>query len=132
VHGTRISPPPYFDVQTYLASITWLEALAPEHLLTAHYPAMGAREAAVFLAESRGFVAELAQTVEHALRRSAEPLTLAALTAEVDGEVGPFPSFGNELAGPVRAHADELVENGRVVREAGAGGVPVWRWVDGR
>jgi glyoxylase-like metal-dependent hydrolase (beta-lactamase superfamily II) len=128
VAGALISPPPYFAVQPYLDSIARLEGLAPAHLLTAHYPALPAGGAARFLARSRAFVHELGRAVADTLRDAGTPLSLRAVTAAADQAVGPFASFANELAGPVRAHLEDLVAAG----EAGATtvkGVPAWTWL---
>ncbi len=125
--GRLLQPPPYFTVQPYLATIAQLERLAPDHLLTAHYPAMHGTEVSRFLTESRRFVGDLDQSVAGILREAGRPLTLRAITEQADARVGPFPSFANELAGPVRAHLEELVSGGRA-RHATVDGRACWEW----
>src|SRR5215210_3197710 len=43
--GERLLPPRYFDAPSYQSTIRKLQALRPEHLLTAHYPPMQGDEA---------------------------------------------------------------------------------------
>ncbi len=127
--GRIISPPPYFGVGPYLATIARLERLAPDTLLTAHYPVMRGADVARFLLDSHLFVEEVGQAVADLLRAAPTALTLKELTAGVDARVGPYAVLGNELAGPVLAHVAELVAAGRAKLVA-ADGPPAWRWVE--
>ncbi len=129
VAGKRIGPPPYFVIASYLETIERLNQLAPEHLLTAHYPAMHSDAVSRFLLESRDFVTEMGQAVEEILRSARKPLPLKDLTAQVDARVGPYVSFTNELAGPVRAHTEALVTLGRA-RQTEVDGRTAWEWID--
>jgi glyoxylase-like metal-dependent hydrolase (beta-lactamase superfamily II) len=128
--GQRVQPPPYFAVAPYLEAVARLEDLAPRHLLAAHFPAMDAATGARFLAASRAFVGEVQQAVVEALRTSGRPVSLKEATAAVDARVGPFSFLGNELAGPVRAHLEDLTRTGQAVT-APAGDWPGWRWTGG-
>jgi glyoxylase-like metal-dependent hydrolase (beta-lactamase superfamily II) len=129
--GRRIQPPPYFAVAPYLEAAARLAALAPRRLLAAHYPAMDEAAATRFLAASRAFVGEVQQAVVEVLRTAGGgAVTLKAGTAAVDARVGPFPVLGNELAGPVRAHLEDLVGAGRA-EPTESGGRPAWRWRGG-
>jgi glyoxylase-like metal-dependent hydrolase (beta-lactamase superfamily II) len=137
VAGTLLSPPPYFAVRPYLDSIARLRHLRPAHLLTAHYPALSGEAVEHFLSRSRGFVLDLARSVADTLRGAGSPLTLKAITAAADRAVGPFASFANELAGPVRAHLEDLVAAGEAgttveTSETGGEGVPAWAWLGRR
>jgi glyoxylase-like metal-dependent hydrolase (beta-lactamase superfamily II) len=129
VNGRRISPPPYFATAPYLATIEHLTRLAPRCLLTAHYPALRGPAVERFLEQSRAFVLETGQAVTGALREARRPLTLKELTAAVDARVGPFSVLANELAGPVRAHLNDLVGAGQARPAPDAeGGLPAWEW----
>ncbi len=127
--GRIISPPPYFSVGPYLATIARLERLAPATLLTAHYPVMRGADVARFLHESWRFVEEAGQAVADLLRAAPTALALKELTAGTDARVGPYAVLGNELAGPVLAHVADLAAAGRAELVA-ADGPPVWRWVE--
>jgi glyoxylase-like metal-dependent hydrolase (beta-lactamase superfamily II) len=108
LQGRRISPPPYFAVAPYRRSIAQLLDLEPEHLLTAHYPAMRATAAAQFLRESAAFVDSLERAVTEVVASARGPLSLREVTRQVDARLGPYSAFANELAGPVKAHLDAL------------------------
>jgi glyoxylase-like metal-dependent hydrolase (beta-lactamase superfamily II) len=119
--GTMQSPPPYYDVASYLATITRLQALEPEWLLTAHYPILRRAEAAEFLAASRAFVAQVESAVLEALRAARRPLPLSALIALVNDRLGPF-ELRIQWAGPVLAHLEQHVAVGRVRMQMAEGG----------
>lgn len=127
LQGNLISPPPYFEVEPYLWTIETLASLEIDHLLTAHYALMQGEAVAQFLHDSRAFVQELGDAVAHIVQHAEEPLTLKDITQEADARVGPFTQFANELAGPVRAHVRQLVEQGQAVEET-KDGVVAWRW----
>ena len=55
-------------------------------------------------------------------------VTLADLLAVLGPELGPFTSFPNELAGPIRSHLGELVAEGVVEPVPGAD-PPAWKWI---
>jgi glyoxylase-like metal-dependent hydrolase (beta-lactamase superfamily II) len=128
VDGRLLSPPPYFAVTPYLDSIARLEQLAPAQLLTAHYPVLSGEAVSRFLGASRGFVQELARAVADTLRDAGSPLPLREVTLAAERAVGPFATFANELAGPVRAHLEHLVAAGRAgtTQERGH---PAWTWL---
>jgi len=122
-----IHPPPYMDAAAYETSIEKLRALQPERLLTAHYDVIEGDEVDDFLDASAAFV----YRTRAAVRRSTEAsgtVTLAGLLAEMVPELGPFTSFPNELAGPLRSHLSELVAEGIVTSVPGAS-PPAWKWI---
>jgi len=127
--GRIISPPPYFSVGSYLATIARLERLAPDTLLTAHYPVMRGADVARFLLASQLFVEEAGQAVADLLRAAPTAIALKELTASADARVGPYAILGNELAGPVLAHVADLAAAGWASPVA-ADGPPAWRWVE--
>jgi glyoxylase-like metal-dependent hydrolase (beta-lactamase superfamily II) len=125
MEGNVISPPPYFDVASYEASVQLLRKLEPHLLLTAHYAPMEGAEATGFLEESLQFVERARRAVREALAE-AEEMNLPALLRAVSPRLGPFTVMENELAGTLRAHARELAAAGEA--EEAAGEPAAWRW----
>jgi glyoxylase-like metal-dependent hydrolase (beta-lactamase superfamily II) len=95
--GTLLIPPRIYDTVGYAATIQRIAALAPERLLTAHFPVV--EDVDGFLERSRAWSEHVATAV-----RDADG-DLRALTDEVNGRVGPYPEFAHELAAAVRDHA---------------------------
>ena len=124
MNGNVISPPPYFDVAAYEGSVRLLRSLAPRRLLTAHYEVMEGDDAFRFLEESATFVERARHAVAAALAEHGE-LTLRGLLETANPALGPFTVMQNELAGTLRAHAQELVATGRAVEVPGDG-PPAW------
>jgi len=114
-----IHPPPYFEIEPYLGAARKLQALAPQRLLTAHYDVMEGAEVDRFLADTIAFVEDARRVTETALAEAGD-LTLAELFALADPQLGPFTSMANELAGPLRAHLRELVDQGRAREDPAA------------
>jgi glyoxylase-like metal-dependent hydrolase (beta-lactamase superfamily II) len=122
-----IHPPPYMDTEAYENTIQTLRGLQPERLLTAHFDVIDGAEVADFLDASAAFVSR----TRAAVRRATEAnglVTLAGLLVELGPELGPFTSFPNELAGPLRSHLGELVAEGVVLPLLGAS-PPAWKWI---
>lgn len=118
--GRVIHPPPYFDVAAYAATVAAVRALRPNRLLTAHFAVMDGAEVEAFLDASDDFILRARAAVAEILAGSGE-VDLAGLVAAADARLGPFTSMANELAGTVRAHADELVAAGAARSEPGSG-----------
>jgi glyoxylase-like metal-dependent hydrolase (beta-lactamase superfamily II) len=110
--GNVIHPPPYFDVAGYLGAARTLQALHPQRLLTAHYDVIEGEEVDRFLADTVAFVEDARRLVAEALADRGS-LTLPEVLALGDPRLGPFTSMPNELAGSLRAHLRELVQQGR-------------------
>lgn len=125
--GSVISPPPYFDAESYESSIRLLMNLAPNRLLTAHYPVIEGAGVVRFLAESAAFVERARGVVTEELTRAGE-LGLKELLGRANARLGPFTVMENELAGPLRSHLQELVKDGRAYQVVGRQ-PPVWRVV---
>ena len=100
--GNRLIPPRYFDAAGYQATIRKLIALRPEHLLTAHYPAMQGDEALDFLHRSLEFTEQVQRVVGEGLDDGTADLW--ELTKRADADLGPYPEFMTELGAGVRAH----------------------------
>lgn len=122
-----IHPPPYLDATAYENSIETVRMLQPERLLTAHYDVMEGAEVEDFLDASAAFVSRTRAAVRRETNASGT-VTLAGLLAELGPELGPFTSFPNELAGPLRSHLGELVAEGVVASVPGAN-PPAWTWI---
>jgi glyoxylase-like metal-dependent hydrolase (beta-lactamase superfamily II) len=117
MEGTVIHPPPYFDVDAYVASARRLQELAPARLLTAHYDVMEGAAVNRFLADTLAFVEDVEAAVRRELQ-AAGAISLAELLDRTGDELGPFTSMPNELAGTLRAHLDRLVGQGRARQDA--------------
>ena len=100
--GNRLIPPRYFDAPGYQATIRKLQALRPEHLLTAHYQPMQGEEALAFLDRSLGFTEQVHRVAGEGL--AAGITDLWELTKRADERLGPYPEFMHELGAGVRAH----------------------------
>jgi glyoxylase-like metal-dependent hydrolase (beta-lactamase superfamily II) len=99
----KLIPPRYYDVDGLRATITRLEILQPELLLTAHYPVLDRTEALEWLATGRAFLDDVERAVRAAQAQGVTDLW--ELTQRVDAEVGPYPEFMTELGATVRAYA---------------------------
>ena len=95
--GTLLIPPRIYDTVAYAATIDRIAALAPDRLLTAHFPVV--EDVDAFLERSRGWSEHVAAAVREG------DGDLRALTDQVNGRVGPYPEFAHELAAAVRDHA---------------------------
>ncbi len=122
-----IHPPPYMDAAAYEGTIETLRVLQPERLLTAHYDVIEGAEVSDFLDASADFVLR-ARAAVRASAETSDTTTLAGLLAELNPVLGPFTSFPNELAGPIRSHLDELVAEGVVEAMPGTQ-PPAWKWI---
>lgn len=122
--GSPAFPPTYRFVDSYLATVLRLEGLAPDLLLTAHYPTMAGEEALAFLAASRDFASALEEAVLRAVRSAPAPMTLEALCTELNPTVGRWPSAGTvvALAFPVVGHVERLVSTGALALSTGPQG----------
>ncbi len=121
-----ISPPPYSLIDPYLAAIDLVLDLDFEYLYTAHYANLSGDEARQWLEESKRYVSDCHEAAYNALQESGRPMTLAEVHQIVDQDLGPYTAFAVELAKPVYAHLEQLVVEGRAVREQ-AGDQPTWR-----
>jgi glyoxylase-like metal-dependent hydrolase (beta-lactamase superfamily II) len=101
--GTLLIPPRIYDTVGYLATIARVEALAPERLLTAHFPVLEGDAVGAFLERSRAQDEGVAAAVRDGLADGETDLW--ALTARADRRLGPYPEFTLELAAAVRDHA---------------------------
>jgi glyoxylase-like metal-dependent hydrolase (beta-lactamase superfamily II) len=122
--GRLPSPPPYYDVESYLATLWRLRALSPKLLLTAHYPIIRGAEVDAFFAESLAFVERVDAAVLDALRAAGRPLTLGAVVAALDARLGPF-EVAVQWVGPALTHLARHCASGRLALRSDAG-ARVW------
>ena len=101
--GNKLIPPRYYDLAALRQTISRLEALQPELLLTAHYPVLERADALEWLATGRAFVDDVERVVREAPTEARADLW--ALTQHVDAAIGPFPDFMTELGATVREAA---------------------------
>ena len=98
----RLIPPRYLDATQDQSTIRKLQALRPQHLLTAHYPPLQGEEALDFLDRSLDFTEQVHRVVKEGIRGGTTDLW--ELTKRADAELGPYPEFMTELGAGVRAH----------------------------
>jgi glyoxylase-like metal-dependent hydrolase (beta-lactamase superfamily II) len=115
------SPPPYFDVAEYFASIQELRSLDANLLLLAHFPPIeGAAAIQQFFDDSAAFAADLHGLVYEIVASAAEPLTLGQVCNLVDQRLGPY-ATPIQWIPPVRGHLERLTTTGqlRELRDTG-------------
>lgn len=100
--GNRLIPPRYFDAGWIEGTIRKLQSLRPQHLLTAHYPAMQGQEVTDFLDRSLDYTRQVRQVVSAGLDEGINDLW--ELTKYADEQLGPYPEMMAELGAPVRAY----------------------------
>lgn len=120
-----VHPPPYMDAAAYETTIEKVRALEPDLLLTAHYDIIAKAEISDFLDASADFVSRTRAAVRRLVEQE-DSVTLAGMLAQLGPELGPFTSFPNELAGPIRSHIGEL-EAERLVETVPNAKPPTWK-----
>lgn len=119
------SPPPYFELEPYRATLDRLRRLGPELLLGAHYaPIRGASAVRAYLDASAQFVADLDGLTLETVRAAGEPLSLGAVCAAIDRRLGPS-SAAIQWIPPVRAHLEHHAAHG-TIRELRGDGPRRW------
>jgi glyoxylase-like metal-dependent hydrolase (beta-lactamase superfamily II) len=111
VDGGPAMCPTYEEVDSYLATIELVRALAPAELHSGHWPTRSGAEVGDFLDESGAFVEEVDRVL---LARLERPATLAELCDEVLRELGPWQSELHLLMFCVHGHVRRLQRTGRV------------------
>ncbi|MFT4280644.1 MBL fold metallo-hydrolase [Microbacterium sp.] len=126
--GAPAFPPTYRDTDPYLATIARIRALAPQLLLTAHYPVYEGRAAMDFLDTSEAYVARIDEVITRALRDATGPLTTLELIARTHAELGPWSDDAAQyLIFPLTGNLERLVAQG-IVTEADRAGRRTWEW----
>jgi glyoxylase-like metal-dependent hydrolase (beta-lactamase superfamily II) len=123
--GRPAFPPTYRNPRPYRATITLLEELQPDLLLTAHEPVMEGQEARAFLALSRSFADGLADAALLELRDADAPRTTLELIDWLAPRVGDWErSAWNFLANELVGHLEDMQADGLVMAADG----PLIRW----
>ena len=124
--GRPAFPPTYRDVEPYLATILLFESLAPDLLLTAHYPVYEGDGVDRFLRESRGYVARVDEVVLEELAQRSAPVTTLDLVHATASRLGDWGDAASEyLIFPMTGHLERLESQGRV-RSDRAGSLRTW------
>jgi glyoxylase-like metal-dependent hydrolase (beta-lactamase superfamily II) len=128
-HGSPAAPPLYRVVDDYVETIRTLQALQPEVLLGAHYPAMRGGEAEAFLQSSLEFVERLDDALAALMATTPSALGLASVVASLAPRLGPWPDpDAKALKFPILGHLERMEREGYALRSL-QGGVPAWRGV---
>lgn len=119
--GELAIPVTYYQVDVYLSTLRYLEALPIQSLYSGHWPVMRGDEIRDFIAESRRTVELLDQVILSDLARNPAGMTLAELIDAVAQAVGEWPQESWNLAMfPVKGHLDRLESQGKVRQAPGA------------
>lgn len=122
--GSPAFPPTYRYVDDYVATIDHFISIAPDHLLSSHYPSLSGADAMTFLEGSRKYVDRTETAVRTALATSNEPLSLRALIEATAPSLGPWGSDAAlSLKYPLLGHVERLIDAG-VVTKVDVDGVP--------
>ena len=120
VDGTPALCPTYLDVDTYLATVQYLESLPIERLAICHWPLKTGLEVRNFLSETRQFVEMADRVLLEELRRQNQALGLAELIPLAGPKLGAWPrSVDAELMYALAGNMDRLMANGKVVQRDG-------------
>lgn len=115
--GSPAFPPTYRYVDDYVATIDHFISIAPDHLLSSHYPSMSGSDAMAFLTGSRDYVDRTDAAVRAAFAAATGPMSLRALIEATAASLGPWaPDAALSLKYPLLGHVERLVESGDVVR----------------
>jgi glyoxylase-like metal-dependent hydrolase (beta-lactamase superfamily II) len=113
--GRPAFPPTYRDVEPYLASIALFESIAPDLLLTAHYPVYEGEAVGEFLRESRAYVARIDDVVLQELGMRSAPVTTLDLIRATASRLGDWGAAASEyLIFPMTGNLERLEATGRV------------------
>ena len=118
--GGMAIPVTYYDVDIYLSTLRYFEALPIDVLYSGHWPIMRAEEVRDFIAESRQTVELFDRVILSGLGKNPEGLTMKELIDAVSNAVGDWPKDTWTLAMfPVKGHMDRLEQQGKVRAQRG-------------
>jgi glyoxylase-like metal-dependent hydrolase (beta-lactamase superfamily II) len=113
--GEPAFPPTYRYVDTYLATVQFLQQLNPHLLLTSHYPVFEDSEAMDFLALTGVFVDRVESSLRSALQGASGPTSMRELTERLSAELGRWPDVAaSALFFPFSGHMERLSQYGLV------------------
>jgi glyoxylase-like metal-dependent hydrolase (beta-lactamase superfamily II) len=119
IEGGWAFGPTYYCVESYLATINFLEKQPIQLLLSGHWPSMAGEEVAEFLRSSRAFVDRASALVQEHLQKHARGSTLREITDALGGVLGSWPSETNNfLQFALYGHLEALRIRGLVQRSS--------------
>lgn len=119
--GEMAIPVTYYQVDVYLSTLRYFEALPIEVLYSGHWPTMRGDQIRDFIAESRRIVGYIDYVILSSLGITAAGMMLAELVDAVAQAVGEWPKDSWNLAMfPVKGHLDRLEGLGKIRRAQGS------------
>jgi len=92
IDGQMAFGPTYYTVDSYLATIHYLENKPFEHMYSGHWPAMHGADVRTFLGDSRRFVETADDLVKAQLRSNTKGLSLKEILYAVSPKLGKWPN----------------------------------------
>jgi glyoxylase-like metal-dependent hydrolase (beta-lactamase superfamily II) len=89
--GTMAFGPTYYTVESYLATIQFLENIPVEHLFSGHWPSVHGAEVSHFLKTSREFVYTVDTLLHHYFRTHQGGVTLKQILIDLSPKLGFWP-----------------------------------------
>ncbi len=131
--GSPAFPPTYRYLDTYLGTVQRLQGIAPEVLLTAHYPVHTGPDVTEFLGETRAFADRVEAALREELAVAAGPVTMRALTERLGPRLGRWPAEANQfLSQPLLGHVERLERLRLVSRHSREDGGTAYVWTGNR
>ncbi|HVA00085.1 MAG TPA: MBL fold metallo-hydrolase [Terriglobia bacterium] len=119
--GELAIPVTYYHIDTYLATIRFIEHLPIDVLYTGHWPIMEGEEVQEFLAESRRTVEVADRAILQSLAKNPSGVTMKDLIDAVGSAMGDWPQETWFFAMfPIKGHMDRLEQHGKVKQVRGA------------
>lgn len=114
-NGTAAFPPTYRYTDDYLTTIEAIRRLAPDLLLTSHYPIYAGSEVSAFLDESSRFTRCVEAAMRGAFRSSDGPIGMLEVANSVSADLGDWPPEAAPLLlFPMAGHLERLIAVGSV------------------
>ena len=131
-NGAPAFPPTYRYIDEYLATIDAIRRLAPDLLLTSHYPIYVGSKVSTFLDESTDFTQRVEAAMRGAFRGSDVPLGMVELANAVSADLGDWPPAAAALLlFPMAGHLERFISSGSVAPSPRAGDTIVrYGWVE--
>jgi glyoxylase-like metal-dependent hydrolase (beta-lactamase superfamily II) len=113
VSGGIAFGPTYYTVNSYLATIAFLEKQPIEHLFTGHWPSAHGKSTLDFLAQSRAFVDRFDECILEFFHRHPRGASLKTLLHETAPRLGKWPIDASVfLQFAIYGHVERLRQNG--------------------